>query len=287
MLKLHGGDIVDEVAPERRQHPEIGSRRNETAVHQRPGVVSLPRPQAGDETAQRDLSQHREDHQGGNVAQHRRHAFGDSGATLARREPDQGGQRHRRQQQMRRQPLLSHLDPARQPRTDHPPTDETLQTAERENPQHLPFQAARQHVPRPENDQRDKQREAEQPADQPVRPFPEEDRLEATEVHIGKQRLILRNLLVPVESLLPPVVREGRDHAGQRFPLGDRKPGLGQPRRAADDNHQQHERRDAPKPDRDSPAATADVGNRHFADACVREREFGHRGERSLGFTPH
>ena len=63
--------------------------------------------------------------------------------------------------------------------------------------------------------------------------------------------LVLGDLLVGLELGLPVGGRERRQHAGDRLPLGDREPGVGEARDAAERDHREHQRREAVEPDAD------------------------------------
>src|SRR4029077_13726142 len=72
--------------------------------------------------------------------------------------------------------------------------------------------------------------DADKPPEQPVAPFPPEDRLELIETHAGVELTILRNGFVGFESLAPLCPTERRQGAGDGFPFDDRKPRFGQAR---------------------------------------------------------
>jgi hypothetical protein len=76
-----------------------------------------------------------------------------------------------------------------------------------------------------------------------VHPFPEEDELEAGNCHSSRacDLLILRRLLIEIESVLPVGLRERRDRSAERFPFGDREATFGEPRDPADHDHGENE----------------------------------------------
>jgi hypothetical protein len=85
-----------------------------------------------------------------------------------------------------------------------------------------------------------------------VAEFPPENRLELGEIHAGVEFVILRDGLVGFEGLRPLLLIEGRQSTGDRFPLDNRKPGLGQPRGAADQHHDRDQGCDRDQPPSDS-----------------------------------
>ena len=92
---------------------------------------------------------------------------------------------------------------------------------------------------RPEPDQRERGNATPmKPAEEAVRPFPPEDRLEIRQAHALVDQLVFGNLLILGEFLLPLGFAQRRNDAVDRLPFGDRKAGIGQPGRSADQNHQ-------------------------------------------------
>ena len=87
--------------------------------------------------------------------------------------------------------------------------------------------------------------------EQPVAPFPPENRLELGQIHAGVEFAILRDGLVGVERLRPLLLIERRQRAGDRFPLDDREPGFGQTRGAADQHHDRDQGGDREQPPSD------------------------------------
>src|ERR1019366_3180885 len=101
-----------------------------------------------------------------------------------------------------------------------------------------------------EPEQRDRERDAQQPRPEPVHVLPEEDRLEVAERHALIQQPVLRDALVLRELGGPRRFVERRNDAGHGLPFGDREPALGEARGPAD----QHQQRDHHGPERE-PAA--------------------------------
>ncbi len=150
---------------------------------------------------------------------------------------------------MDREPLLRDFDAMHEAGFHHPPADEALQSAERQDADEFPFQSLRDHAAQPEDDERHGEDDADQPAQQPMAPLPEEDEFEPVEAHAGDEFLILRDRLIFGEFGEPIGLGERRQHAGDRLPFGDREAGFREPRRAADDDHGEDQRRDAPEPE--------------------------------------
>ena len=97
-------------------------------------------------------------------------------------------------------------------------------------------------------------------------PFPPENRLELAESHAGVEFAILRDGLVGVERLLPLLLIERRQRAGDRLPLYNRKPGFGEPRGAADQHHDRDQRGDRDEPPTDGAVVR-----------CLGRGNIGHR----------
>ena len=170
---------------------------------------------------------------------------------------------------MRSEAVLRDFGALGKPRRNHPPPDRTLQRAKPENePQTRPQRGRHPTAPQ-EPDKRQEKSRADQPAEQTMRPFPPIDGLELTQAHAGIKRAVLRNGLIFRERVLPVARGKRRQRAHDRLPLGDREAGFRQPRRAADQNHRQHQRGDRIKPQPDR--ARVRVGRRiagHHRSAC-------------------
>ena len=78
--------------------------------------------------------------------------------------------------------------------------------------------------------------------------FPPEDDLEGLEAHALIDELVLGDLPVFLEGILPVGVGEGRNDAHDRPPFGDGEARVGEPRGAADDDQREDERGDTIKP---------------------------------------
>src|SRR5579885_1260287 len=140
---------------------------------------------------------------------------------------------------------------------DHPPARGTLQAPECQNTNELWLKPGRQEAPRPEKRHWSHHRNADETAEQAVRPLKEEDEFKAVHIHAGEKRGILRNLLVVFELGLPLGLAQGWNHARHRLPLGDGKARFRKPCGAPDDHHQKNESGKAPKPNRNSELARA------------------------------
>jgi hypothetical protein len=134
-------------------------------------------------------------------------------------------------------------------------TDQRLQSQKGRSQTDAGPEPAVQPPCRPERQRRDDENEADYARQQPMRPFPPEDGLEAVERHVGIERGVLGDLPVEVEFGLPLCEIERRHDPRERLPLGDRQAGFGQPRRAADHHHREHQQRgqEEPRPDRRGP----------------------------------
>src|SRR6185503_15958876 len=112
--------------------------------------------------------------------------------------------------------------------------DRALEGAEAEDRREAPAQAGLDPAAPQEPEEREQEDCPDHAAEQSVRPLPPEDGLELAERHAAIEQLVLRDRFVLVELGLPRGLRQRRDRAADRLPLGDRKAGLGEPRRAAD-----------------------------------------------------
>ena len=86
-----------------------------------------------------------------------------------------------------------------------------------------------------------------------MRPFPPIDGLELFQAHAALDLGIFRNLLIGLESVRPVGIAERGNGAHDRLPLGDGQARIGEPRRAADQDHGDDESRDRGKPDAQRP----------------------------------
>lgn len=111
-----------------------------------------------------------------------------------------------------------------------------------------------------EGDQGNEERDPDQPAPEPMRPFQPEQALESGEPHALVQKVVLRNGLVEREQLAPARLIERRQRAGQRRPFHDGQPGAGQSRHPAQNHHDQDHGADDEQPDRDETPAGPALG---------------------------
>ena len=139
--------------------------------------------------------------------------------------------------------VLRHIRAHGKSGRDHPPADETLEAAERQQSDQRQPQAPFHPAAQPEHQKRQAEDEADGARQQAVRPLPPEDRLERIERHALVQLRILRDALVELELFLPFRNRQRRDDPVDRLPLGDGQARIGQPRGAAH-QHQTEERDD-------------------------------------------
>ena len=150
---------------------------------------------------------------------------------------------------MHGQPVLADADAIDQAAAHHVPADEALQPAEREDPDQPRQQRARNPAGGQQHEERHEKGEADQAAEEAVRPLPPEDALERAKAHALVDLLVLRDLPILVEGILPVGLRQRRHDADDRLPFGDRQAGAGQARRAADADQQEDQRGHRQQPD--------------------------------------
>jgi hypothetical protein len=119
--------------------------------------------------------------------------------------------------------VLADLDPVDKPAFDHVPAEQSLAKAEGEDTEQAWDQPARQAPAQPEPDQWGGVRDPDQPAQQPVRIFPEIDAFEFGKAHPVMDQAVFGDLLVPGEFRGPLGLGQRRDDADDRVPLGDRQ----------------------------------------------------------------
>src|SRR5258706_11952918 len=112
--------------------------------------------------------------------------------------------------------ILRDFHPLRKPRGYHPPADRALQRAEAEDQPQTPPQLRAQNAAPEKPEKRQQVGDADHAPEQPVAPFPPEDRLELAKIHAGVEFAILRNGLVGLECLRPLLLSERRQRAGDR-----------------------------------------------------------------------
>ena len=135
VLELNQSDIVDEIGGPGFLEEQLGARREEMAVHQRPSVVGVAGVQAGDETAEADLRQDQNQQRPGletkaaGVRAERVAVIGRE----ADRGPDRGGESQRGEQKLERQGPLRRFDARESGGRGDPPAGEALQEDQRQN----------------------------------------------------------------------------------------------------------------------------------------------------------
>ena len=149
---------------------------------------------------------------------------------------------------MRGQPILRDFGALRQARGDHPPADRALQPAETEDDPQPLFQFGRERAAPQKEKERHQISKADEAAEQPMAPLPPENRLELGQAHAGIEFTILRDGFVSLEGGRPLRLVKRRQCAGDGFPLDDRQPGFGEPRRAADQHHRENQHRHGDQP---------------------------------------
>ena len=266
VIELHRERVLEQVAPERGIEEQARGGRHEAAVDQRPGVVDQSGAQAGNERAEVDLDDDEDEDRQRAGPNARRDDDGRPWPEALRR-PDDSGEDHTGERQVKRQAILRHAHALGEARRDHPPADRTERRAESENrPQ--PRAQRRLDPPAPEKpDKRNEEHAADEPRQQPVRPFPPIDRLELVEAHPGMALAVLRDGLVLVELGLPCAGVEWRHDAGHRLPFDDRQARLGEAGCPAHRERHEHQgcHRQQPKPE----GAAAGLGTRSKAGHAI------------------
>ena len=87
------------------------------------------------------------------------------------------------------------------------------------------------------------------PSEEPVRPFPPIDGLEAIDAHAPIDLAVLGNMPVFLECVLPRGFAHRRHDAKDRLPFRDRKAGARQAGSPSHDHHGEHQPRNCEKPD--------------------------------------
>ena len=261
-------DEVDEIGIGRQRRPERASPADafghQMIVHERPAVGHIACVQPCGEGAEHQLNQQRQQHGQCEGSQSRRARAGVAGQRAqVERGPDQPAHDEQRRQQMHRQAIMADVGALRQAGFDHPPADRALQSAQREQGRQPPAIAFRDRPLPGEPQQRQREGDADQSPEQPVHPLPEKDELELGQAHAPVDLPIFRNLLVQAERLHPLVMRQRRDGAADRLPLGNRQPRFGQARDAADHHHAEDERRHDEQPASDGAWRRAVGHDRH------------------------
>ncbi len=180
----------------------------------------------------------------GDLCRQRHHDLSDR-AQLKHR-PDNRGINNQRQDEVDRQSILRHFHPLGQARGHHPPADSALQRTQAEDDPQALLELRRQPPLPDEPQEREQECDADEPAQQAMRPFPPEDRLELIKAHAEVQFAILRDGLVGLKRLGPGLRRQGWQGTRHRLPLDDRQAGFGKARRSADEHHHSDDDRHEP-----------------------------------------
>ena len=155
-----------------------------------------------------------------------------------------------------------------------------LRPAQQEQREDLGNERPRDGAAPQEIGERQQEYEAHQAAQKPVRPFPIEDRLEALKVHSLVHDIVLGDLLVFLEGVLPRGLAHRRQRANDGLPFRDRQAGTREPRGPAHDDHGEHERCDNDKPD-------ADGGKQRRLRAIAAKAGGSSIGKRGHSGTPN
>src|SRR5580692_8529546 len=97
--------------------------------------------------------------------------------------------------------IMRNFYPLREPGSHHPPADRALQRAEAKDHPEPPSDVGVQRATPQEPEKRQQIGDTDHAPEQPVAPFPPENRLELAKAHAGIEFAILRNGLVAVEHL--------------------------------------------------------------------------------------
>ncbi len=251
MIELRRG-VAFEKRQIRRRRPIVA--RKPLTVHRRPGVVDESGFEARNERSENDLQNHRCDDDRTHAPDQRRDGTRRAPRHIRpffKRQPNQKPKNCERRREMQRQPVLTDVDAFNETGFHHVPADDALHAAKSKNAKKLRAAAALQTAGQPEEDQRHRKRDADNPSQKAMAPFPPVDRLKLGKRHAVVHDVILRDLLILLEGREPIGVAQRRNGAEQRLPFRDRKAALGQTRRTADHDHRDDERRDGPEPDRD------------------------------------
>ena len=165
-----------------------------------------------------------------------------------RSNPGHGRDDHAGERQMGRQTVLADRHALGQAGRHHPPADGALQSAERQEPDQARLQPCFETAGDPEEGKRQGDEKAHPARQHPVRPLPPEDAFELRQRHAFVDLLVLRDLPVLLELLLPFCLVERRYDAVDRLPLRDGQAGAGHARRAADHHKREENDQNAIKP---------------------------------------
>ena len=159
--------------------------------------------------------------------------------------PKDRAEQQDRDAQMRGKAIRRHRYAGLKAALNHPPADEALQSAEREEQHHARPILSCDGAGESEPQERHEEHETDSAAEETMRPFPPENSLERFQCHAGVFQAVLRDLLVFVEGVLPRGVVQRRDGADDGVPLRNRKSRAGEARQPADHHHRHDHHRDA------------------------------------------
>ncbi len=132
VVELHGESIFKEIPPQWRIEEQARWIRQQRPVDQRPGIVDAAGAQPGDQRAEIDLSENKEQKRNRTDANARRHwrrwLILEALCRPQQRHIDQTGE-----QKMGREPILRDFDALGETGRDHPPADRALQRTQAED----------------------------------------------------------------------------------------------------------------------------------------------------------
>src|SRR5208282_5548646 len=169
----------------------------------------------------------------------------------AERYPEDRRVNRQRQCKMGDEPVLADLRPIGETALDHVPAEPALGEAQQQNAAERRYQPSRQPSAHQKPDKGQGISDADQPPEQPMSILPPVNALELVQRHCVMDEPILGDLLVFCKFGGPVGSGERRDDADHRLPLGNRQTGQGQPRDAADHDHQKDQTAAEKQPDRD------------------------------------
>ena len=236
-------------------------------MHQRPGIGHAARIEARRERAIDDLHGE-QDHEPSRPFRRARSVSGQRTALAVQVEnrPQHQREHGEGRAQVDGQAIVAHIGVLLQPAHHHEPAQRGYDGTAEHDPQRAPQQPPPQQAAAPEDDERHEEHQAHQPAPVAVQPLPEEDALEAGQVHVPVQQLILGD---PLVLLLPRGLAQRRQRARDGFPLGDAEAALGKPCDAPDGHHA-----------RDHDAACEQPRD-HWPHVSLVHRRRNYRGDRA------
>ena len=161
----------------------------------------------------------------------------------------------------------AHVGPVDQPALHHVPAEQPLEPAEHTDEQHLERERAVEGAPDEEPEEGQDEGGAHRAAEQPVRIFEPEDRLETLQRHGGIERPVFGEAPVVGEERPPRVLADGRQRPHQRAPVHHGEPGVVEARDAAEHDHRQHQAGEAQQPAGDGAPLPGDVTGRGIGAA--------------------